>query len=171
MFRSYVEKHPQYLCQYISARFFAYNTSIHRTTGPTPIEIIPSLPPPVITLAPPSQGQKVPGREKKEDCIRTRGMAIAKSGASLHRTQARYKGNFDIIHHPIRQLSVQDFVFHELPGAQKWSKLAFDCAGLFEVLWRVGRCSDQGLGHAGPKKLGRYRITAQKSNVQAVIGC
>ena len=132
MLRCYVEDHPTDWCRYVRALCYAYNTAIHRSTGTTPFELVLSRPPPEFGLRH-SPGRRLSRKRRKHLADRLE-VAIGKAKASLARTQARYKADFDKRVRRSRKIKVGEAVYLDISDGAKRDKLAFQVSGPFRVL-------------------------------------
>ena len=97
MLRNYVNEHQDDWNEYVTALTYAYNTSVHRSTGTTPFDLVLSHPPARFTLHYDVAEPRFDPNSKKsrEDYIRRLEMAILKARDRLKKTQLRYKQEFD----------------------------------------------------------------------------
>ena len=97
MLRNYVNEHQDDWDEYVTALTYAYNTSVHRSTGTTPFDLVLSHPPARFTLHYDVGEPRYDPNSKKsrEDYIRRLEMAILKARDRLKKTQLRYKQDFD----------------------------------------------------------------------------
>jgi len=136
MLRCYVEDHPEDWSDFTAALCYAYNSSVHRSIGVTPFELVLSRPPPEFTLTYTAQGDpdEATSVDKKDFVERWR-IAIGKAKASLQEAQRRYKANFDRRLRRTRKLRVGEKVFLDLhDGGMKRAKLQHETDGPFEIL-------------------------------------
>ena len=135
MLRCYVEDHPSDWPKYVNALCYAYNTSVHRTTGTTPFDLVLSRVPPDFATTH-RAGPKGPSEAAaRDDYIQRLEQALSKAKASLQRTQARYKRNFDARLRRRRAITPEDAVYLDVhDGAGKRPKLQHETEGPFRVL-------------------------------------
>ena len=135
MLRCYVEDNPGLWCMYAPALCYAYNMSVHTSTGTTPFELVLSRPPPEFTRDHRPQSRARPVRAQKNDYVRRLHVALQKATLSLARTQARYKRNFDKGIRATRRITTDDHVFLDThDGAAKRPKLTHNISGPYRVL-------------------------------------
>ena len=132
MLRCYVEDHPTDWCRYVRALCYAYNTAVHRSTGTTPFELVLSRPPPEFGLRH-SPGRRLSRKQRKDLADRLE-VSIGKAKASLAKTQARYKADFDKRVRRSRKIKVDEAVYLDISDGMKRDKLAFQVSGPFRVL-------------------------------------
>ena len=96
MLRNYVGKHQDDWDLYVGPRWYAYNSHVNRTTRTTPFELVLSRPPPEFSLRR-ADGETPPSEKgnQRAEFLKTLDCTIQKAYESLHRTQARYKCDFD----------------------------------------------------------------------------
>ena len=97
MLRNYINEHQDDWDQYVTALTYAYNTSVHRSTGTTPFELVLSNPPARFSMHYDIGEPRYDPNSKKsrEDRIRRLEGAIIKARTKLKKTQLRYKQDFD----------------------------------------------------------------------------
>ena len=97
MLRNYVNEHQDDWDQYVTALTYAYNTSVHRSTGTMPFELVLSNPPARFSMHYDIGEPRYDPNSKKsrEDRIRRLEGAIIKACTKLQKTQLRYKHDFD----------------------------------------------------------------------------
>ena len=97
MLRNYVNEHQDDWDEYVTALTYAYNTSVHRSTGTTPFDLVLSHPPARFTLHYDIGEPRYDPNSKKsrEDYIRRLEIAILKARDRLKKTQLSYKQDFD----------------------------------------------------------------------------
>lgn len=135
MLRCYVEDHPGEWCTYAPAVCFAYNMSVHRSTGTTPFELVLSRPPPEFTLDHNAQRLAATTPATREDFAHRLAIALHKARKTLLRTQRRYKQDFDKRLRPNNPIKVGDSVFLNLAeNSLKAPKLTHQVSGPFLVL-------------------------------------
>ena len=132
MLRCYVEDHPTDWCRYVRALCYAYNTAIHRSTGTTPFELVLSRPPPEFGLRH-SPGRRLSRKQRKDLADRLE-VAIGKARASLAKTQAKYKADFDKRVRRSRKMKVGEAVYLDISDGSKRDKLAFQVSGPFRMV-------------------------------------
>ena len=109
--------------------------SVHSTTGTTPFDLVLSRPPPEFIRDHRPQSRARPWRAQKTDYDRRLHVALQKASASLARTQARYKRDFDKGIRATRRITTEDHVFLDThDGAAKRPKLTHNISGPFRVL-------------------------------------
>ena len=133
MLRCYVEDHPTEWPKYVRALCYAYNTSIHQTTGKKPFELVLSRPPPeYMTTHTPDRKSRAPSRE---DYVQRLKIAIDTAKSSMDKVQARYKKNLDRRIRHVRKLKKDDMVYLDVGEAGiKRDKLQHNVAGAFRVV-------------------------------------
>ena len=97
MLRSYVNEHQTDWDEYATALTYAYNNSIHRTTGTTPFNLVLSNPPASFLMhqsVTDSDATKTK-RQAREDFVSRLENAVATARVRLRKTQLRYKRDFD----------------------------------------------------------------------------
>lgn len=96
MLRHYVGDHQDDWDRYASTVTFAYNMSVHRSTGATPFELVLSRPPPPFVIQH-STSRRRQGKSKmaNADYLNRLEDAITKARANLSAAQERYKRDFD----------------------------------------------------------------------------
>ena len=135
MLRCYVEDNPGIWCLYAPALCYAYNMSMHSTTGTTPFDLVLSRPPPEFTRDNRLQSRARTARAQKSDYVRRLHIALQKASRSLERAQVRYKRDFGRSILATRRIETGDHIFldtHE--GAAKRPKLTHNISGLYRVL-------------------------------------
>ena len=137
MLRNYVGEHQDDWDLYVGPLTYAYNSHVHRTTRTTPFELVLSRPPPEFSLRR-ADGEIPPtdrGNQRAE-FLKTLDSTIQKAYESLHRTQARYKRDFDKrIRRINSRLRPGEYVYLNLTDGGKTSnKLASRAVGPYRVL-------------------------------------
>ena len=113
MLRHYVGEHQDDWDKYASAVTYAYNMSVHRSTGATPFELVLSRPPPSFAIQH-STRRRRQGKSKElhADYLARLEDAIVKARANLSAAQERYKRDFDKrIKHKLPELREGDWVW------------------------------------------------------------
>ena len=97
MLRNYVNEHQDDWDTYVTALTYAYNTSVHRSTGTTPFDLVLSHPPPPFTIHQDigNPKYKADSRKSREDLVRRMEQAILSARRRLRKTQLKYKADFD----------------------------------------------------------------------------
>ena len=133
MLRCYVEDHPTEWPKYVRALCYAYNTTVHETTGKAPFELALTRPPPDFIVADKTDRQAAaPARDDYLDRLK---VALGCARESMAKVQARYKKNFDRRVRHIRKLTDKDKVYLDVDdGAMKREKLLHGVAGAFRVI-------------------------------------
>ena len=72
-----------------------YSCHVHRTTGTTPFDLIPSTPPPPFSQNSSQRDRPEPESRKQHEILIALDETIAGAYNRLNKTQARYKKNFD----------------------------------------------------------------------------
>ena len=136
MLRCYVEDNPGLWCLYALALCYAYNMSVHSTTGTTPFDLVLSRPPPDFTDDHRPQSRARPMRAQKSDYVRRLHVAPQKASRSLERAQARYKRDFDRgMRATTRRIETGDHIFLDThDGAAKRPKLTHNISRPYRVL-------------------------------------
>ena len=137
MLRHYVGDHQDDWDRYAGAVTYAYNMSVHRSTGATPFELVLSRPPPPFAIQH-STSRRRQGKSKMQhaDYLNRLEDAITKSKANLSASQERYKRDFDKrIKGKLPVITEGDWVFID-PGQRTGptNKLAPVADGRFRVL-------------------------------------
>ena len=113
MLRHYVGEHQDDWDRYASAVTYAYNMTVHRSTGATPFELVLSRPPPPFAMQH-STSRRRQGklRDLGDDYLTRLEDAITAARANLSAAQVRYKRDFDKrIRHPQPKIETGDWVF------------------------------------------------------------
>ena len=135
MLRCYVEDNPRLWCLYAPGLCYAYNMSVHSTTGTTPFDLVLSRPPPEFTCDHRPQSRARTARAQKSDYVRRLHVALQKSSRSLEPAQARYKVDFDRGIRATRRIETGDHIFLDThDGAAKRPKLTHNISGPYRVL-------------------------------------
>ena len=136
MLRNYVNEHHDDWDRYISGVTYAYNCTVHRTTKTTPFELVLSRPPPTFTMNHDAHTPRRTSAATKQDFVRRLEDSIVKANASLAKTQARYKRDFDKrVRRANRRLSPGDYVYLDpTDGSKKLGKLQSPAVGPFRVV-------------------------------------
>lgn len=133
MLRCYVDENPTTWDVYAAALTYAYNTSVHKTTGTTPFDLVLSRPPP--SFATNLNQSRVHSQDTQSFAERLR-ISIDKARSSLAKTQARYKKDFDKrVRRVANKPKVNGYVYLDpQDGTRKRSKLQHDVEGPYKVL-------------------------------------
>ena len=135
MLRCYVEDHPQDWSKYVQTLCYAYNTAVHRSTGTTPFDLVLTRAPPDFATTRRAQPKGPYTAADRDDYAQRLEEALKKARASLQRTQARYKRNFDARLRRRRAIMPGDAVYLDThDGAAKRPKLQHEAEGPFKVL-------------------------------------
>ena len=135
MLRCYVEDNPGLWCLYASALCYAYNISVHSTTGTTPFYLVLSRPPPEFTRDHRPQSRTRTARAQKSDYVRRLHVALQKASRSLERAKARYKRDFDRGIRATRGIEIGDHIFlNTHDGTAKRPNLTHNISGRYRVL-------------------------------------
>ena len=133
MLRCFVDENPTDWDLYADALTYAYNCSVHRSTGARPFDLVLTQPPSSFTTtitedeADPSARNKFPHRARE---------VMDKARAQLGETQARYKRDFDkrvraVAHKP----ATGGYVYLDpYDGSKGKSKLQHNVEGPYRVL-------------------------------------
>ena len=146
--RCYVEDHPAEWPKYVRALCYAYNQSVHQTTGKAPFELALTRPPHEFMVAhKPSGESKAPARD---DYLARLRIALDCAKESMAKVQARYKRNFDRRVRHIRKLTDQDKVYLDVEESGiKRAKLSHGVAGAFRVV-KVDKATNTVVIQRGP---------------------
>ena len=96
MLLNYVNEHQDDWDQHVTPLTYAYNTSVHRTTGTTPFALVLSNPPASFTLHH-DLGETQPKLvgKARDEYVRRLERAILSARSRLRKTQLRYKRDLD----------------------------------------------------------------------------
>ena len=135
MLRCYVEDNPEDWCLMVHVLTFAYNMSVHRSTGTTPFELVLTRYPPEFTLAHNANRLEAVTNNDRADFASRLGVCITKARNSLLKSQARYKRNYDKRLRKTTPIRVHDSVFLDISDpAHKTPKLTHSVSGPYRVL-------------------------------------
>ena len=135
MLRCYVEDNPGFWCLYAPALCYAYNMSVHSTTGTTPFDLVLSRPPLEFTRDHRPQSRARTVRAQKSDYLRRLHVSLQKASRSLKRAQARYKRDLDRDIRATRRIETGDHIFLDTHDCvAKRPKLTDNISGPFRVL-------------------------------------
>ena len=137
MLRNHVGEHQDDWDVYVGPLTYAYNSHVHRTTGTTPFELVLSRPPSEFSLRR-AEGDTPPtdrGTQRAE-LLRTLDATIQKVYVSLHRTQARYKRDFEkCIRRINSRLRPGEYIYiNPTDGGKTSNKLTSPALGPYLVL-------------------------------------
>ena len=134
MLRNYVNDHQDDWDQYAEALTYAYNNHIHRSVGTTPFDLVLTRPPPDFSLHHAVNPRERPTAGRKADFVNRLDEAINRAYASLIRTQARYKADYDkTIRKANHNIRAGDWIYLDNPERTP-GKLETHAQGPFEVL-------------------------------------
>ena len=135
MLRCYVEDHPADWAKYVPSLCYAYNTSVHRSTGTTPFDLVLSRAPPDFVVSHNLRRKEPPTVAERNDYVQRLESAIGKAKVSLKKTQERYKKDFDARVRRRRPICVGDAVYLDVhDGLDKRPKLSHEAEGPYRVL-------------------------------------
>ena len=122
MLRHYVSEHQDDWDYFTPTLTFAYNMTVHRSTGTTPFELVLSRPPPPFAIQRMPVTEKATRRKKldlRDEFIDRLTNAVESANERLSAAQERYKTDFDKrIKHRLPELKEGDWVWldrKELP--------------------------------------------------------
>ena len=136
MLRNFVNEHQDDWDKYATVLTYAYNSHVHRTTGTTPFNLVLSRPPPLFHLDHSADSTSAPSKSQREDHLRKLHRTIKSALTSLHKTQARYKKDFDKrVRSTTKNIRAGQYIYLDpTDGTTKGSKLGNHALGPFRVI-------------------------------------